>query len=167
MGLKTYKSKRHLDDTPEPSGGKKTKGCHWTFVIQKHAARQLHYDLRLEFAGVLKSWAVPKGPPLEAGEKRLAIQVEDHPLEYGEFEGVIPAGNYGAGTVEIWDKGTYHVEGKDSREQEKNMREELAKGHIGMTFSGKKLKGHYALVRMASDPEGKQWLLIKSQKEGE
>lgn len=163
MNLKSYQSKRNLKTSGEPSGKKKPDRSELSFVVQRHAARHLHYDVRLELDGVLKSWAVPKGPPLTHSVKRLAIQVEDHPLAYGSFEGTIPAGHYGAGTVEIWDKGTYLVEGKSKKEQERLMRGMLAKGHVDVVFNGKKLNGKYALVRMASDPEGKQWLMLKSQ----
>ena len=163
MNLKTYQSKRNLKASGEPSGKKKSDRSQLTFVVQKHAARHLHYDLRLELDGVLKSWAVPKGPPLTHSVKRLAIQVEDHPLAYGSFEGTIPAGNYGAGTVEIWDQGTYIVEEKSKKDQERLLREMLAKGHVAVIFKGKKLKGSYVLVRMASNPEGNQWLMLKKQ----
>jgi bifunctional non-homologous end joining protein LigD len=108
MGLETYEARRSFEKTPEPKPGLRQRGNCLSFVIQKHAARALHYDLRLELAGVLKSWAVPKGPSLNPAAKRLAVMVEDHPLAYGDFEGVIPAGNYGAGSVIIWDRGCYH-----------------------------------------------------------
>src|SRR5215212_4183678 len=116
MGLKEYKAKRNFKRTKEPVGEVHGSGSKrdLTFVIQKHAASRLHYDFRLEMEGVLKSWAVPKGLPLQRGDRRLAVQVEDHPLDYGDFEGTIPAGNYGAGTVMLWDTGTYHVHGTDA-----------------------------------------------------
>ena len=108
MGLREYESKRKFEKTPEPKPGLRQKGDRLVFVVHKHAARALHYDLRLELEGVLKSWAVPKGPSLDPSLKRLAVMVEDHPLDYKDFEGVIPEGNYGAGSVIIWDRGFYH-----------------------------------------------------------
>src|SRR5437899_540358 len=146
MTLTLYRRKRDLRLTPEPPGknaARSKKGL--LFVIQKHAASHLHYDFRLEMDGVLKSWAVPKGLPLKRGERRLAVEVEDHPLEYGNFEGVIPEGNYGAGTVMVWDTGTYQVLGDDPLEQLKN-------GKLHFVLNGKKLKGEWALVRMRPRP---------------
>jgi len=125
-----------------------------TFVVQKHAARRLHYDFRLELDAVLKSWAIAKGPSLVAGEKRLAVHVEDHPLEYGSFEGQIPEGQYGAGSVIVWDRGTWTPEGDPHKA--------YAKGHLNFTLHGEKLNGDWHLVRMRGKPgDGDNWLLIK------
>lgn len=164
MSLKAYRSKRHFKETTEPRGKVRKEKGSLKFFIQKHAARRLHYDLRLELDGVLKSWAVPKGPSLKPKDKRLAIHVEDHPLEYGTFEGTIPPGHYGAGTVEVWDKGTYAVAGDVARsEQERSIRRQLEAGELKFFFHGTRMHGEYVLVRLASDPTGKQWLLIKKQ----
>jgi bifunctional non-homologous end joining protein LigD len=154
--LEAYKAKRDFTKTPEPAGGKAGTSAGNSYVIQKHAARRLHYDFRLELNGVLKSWAVPEGPSLIPGKKRLAVHVEDHPLEYGGFEGVIPQGSYGAGTVMIWDKGTWTPE----FDPELGYR----KGHLRFQLAGEKLKGGWHLVRMARKPREKQeaWLLFKS-----
>ena len=158
MGLQRYIQKRNFRNTPEPKGRPhRTKARALSFVIQKHDATRLHYDFRLEMEGVLKSWAVPKGIPARKGEKRLAMHVEDHPLEYGGFEGTIPEGNYGAGTVMLWDRGTYGVLGGDPVEA-------LKKGKLHFRMRGKKLEGEWTLVRMRGREEvGKEpWLLIKS-----
>jgi bifunctional non-homologous end joining protein LigD len=154
MGLQRYQKMRNFKSTPEPSGLLK-KGKGHSFVIQKHAARALHYDFRLEMDGVLKSWAVPKGLPAKRGERRLAMHVEDHPLAYADFEGIIPAGNYGAGSVMVWDFGTFDTDGQGGEAA-------LRKGKLGFTLHGKKLKGDWALVRMRVNENGKEpWLVIK------
>jgi len=134
-----------------------------SFVVQKHSARRLHYDLRLEIEGVLKSWAVPKGPSLDPGEKRLAVQTEDHPLEYGSFEGNIPEGNYGAGTVMVWDRGTYEivVEGGRGKPAPTTAAEQLARGELKFTLDGHKLAGSFVLVKLKRSEKGNEWLLIK------
>src|SRR6267143_4462759 len=158
MGLQRYFQKRNFRETPEPKGRQhRPKARALTFVIQKHDATRLHYDFRLEMDGVLKSWAVPKGIPVQKGEKRLAMHVEDHPLEYGGFEGTIPEGNYGAGTVMLWDRGTYEVLGGDPLEA-------FEKGKLHIRLHGKKLNGEWTLVRMRGrQEEGKEpWLLIKT-----
>lgn len=157
--LKAYRTKRVFSETPEPKGKVKKSKNQLTFVIHKHAATRLHYDLRLELDGVLKSWAVPKGPSLNPKDKRLAIMVEDHPYDYKDFEGIIPSG-YGAGTVMIWDEGTYHaVNETDRTKSEKILRAGLEKGHFDFVLDGKKLKGEFALVKMKG--KEKEWLLIK------
>jgi len=140
MSLSTYKKKRSFDHTPEPAGGK-SKTSSLIFVIQKHAARNLHYDFRLEMDGVLKSWAVPKGPSTDPSVKRLAMMVEDHPFDYKDFEGSIPEGNYGAGTVIVWDHGTYEpIEPVKSKiSAEKMLLKELKSGSLKIHLYGKKL----------------------------
>jgi DNA ligase D-like protein (predicted 3'-phosphoesterase) len=139
------------------------------FVIQKHDARNLHYDMRLEINGVLVSWAVPKGPPLEAGARRLAVRTEDHPVEYAGFEGTIPEGQYGAGTVTIWDSGTYinlrenrNKKGEE-KEEKVDIAESLKEGRIEILFKGKKIKGVYYLIRTSIKDGKEQWLLIKAR----
>lgn len=162
MGLTAYKKKRSFNKTSEPEGGKGT-GKELRFVIQKHAASHLHYDFRLEMDGVLKSWAVPKGPSTDPKTKRLAMMVEDHPYDYRTFEGIIPQGEYGGGTVIVWDEGTYEaLEAKDQslKEQEKYLLKELKKGSVKMILHGKKLKGEFALVKTKGMGEN-SWLLIK------
>ncbi|MGD9720896.1 MAG: DNA ligase D [Pirellulales bacterium] len=156
MALKDYRRKRDFRRTPEPQG-KPARAHGQSFVIQKHAARQLHYDFRLELDGTLKSWAVPKGPSLDPAVKALAVQVEDHPLEYATFEGVIPQGQYGGGTVMVWDHGTWEPEG------EANAREQFREGKLKFQLHGEKLHGSWALVRMggSAGEGGKNWLLIK------
>jgi bifunctional non-homologous end joining protein LigD len=147
--LSEYKSKRNFTVTTEPKGGEK-KEEELIFVIQEHHARRLHYDLRLERNGVLKSWAVPKGIPESAGERRLAVETEDHPFEYASFAGTIPEGQYGAGTVKIWDKG--HYESKLWEDDK-----------IEFTLNGQRLKGRYVLVRLKKAKDDKSWLLLKGK----
>src|SRR5688572_5735493 len=162
MGLVTYKKKRSFNKTPEPEGGKPGNEK-LEFVIQKHAASHLHYDFRLEMKGVLKSWAVPKGPSTDPSVKRLAMMVEDHPYDYRNFEGIIPKGQYGGGTVIVWDEGTYEpAEAKfdDKTQMEKYLLHNLHKGKIVFTLHGQKLKGDYALVR-SSYQGNNSWLLMK------
>ena len=160
MGLGKYLSKRHFGKTPEPKGHTHS-GAHkkLAFVVQEHHARRLHYDVRLEVDGVLKSWAVPKGPSMDPHMQHLAVHVEDHPYEYRNFEGVIPEGNYGAGNVIIWDKGWYEARMGDAADSEKTMRQGLKKGHLTFVLHGKKLQGEFALIRMHGDD--KTWLMIK------
>jgi bifunctional non-homologous end joining protein LigD len=155
MALDTYRRKRDFEKTPEPKGADRKDAAGNSFVVQKHDARRLHYDFRLEMDGVLKSWAVTRGPSLVPSEKRLAVHVEDHPLDYGDFEGTIPKGEYGGGTVIVWDRGTWMPEG----DAEKGLR----KGHLEFTLEGEKLSGRWHLVRMAKRPREKRdnWLLIK------
>ena len=155
MGLREYRKKRDFTRTPEPAGEVKPAAGERSYVIHKHAASHLHYDLRLEMEGVLKSWAVPKGPSLDPGEKRLAVHVEDHPVEYGAFEGVIPEKEYGGGTVMLWDRGEWVPDGDAAAK--------YRKGHLTFRLSGEKLRGSWTLARMGGKAggEGKNWLLIK------
>lgn len=169
MSIKVYNQKRNFNQTPEPPG-KKSKPPQGKnqdplrFVIQLHQASRLHFDFRLEFDGVFKSWAVPKGPSLNPQEQRLAVFVEDHPLEYGSFEGIIPKGNYGAGTVMLWDVGTYTERSSSDRKQSQTaMMKGLQKGHLTFVLEGQKLRGEFALVKLHRDP--KAWLLIKKRDE--
>ncbi|PKQ37068.1 MAG: DNA ligase D [Actinobacteria bacterium HGW-Actinobacteria-1] len=157
MPLEEYRAKRHFDRTPEPAGGAEPDAPLPRFVVQKHAASRLHYDFRLEMDGVLRSWAIPKGPSLDTSQKRLAVQVEDHPLEYGDFEGTIPAGEYGGGTVMVWDHGTW--------EPINDPVEGYARGDFKVRLSGEKLKGGFVLVRLKPRAGEKQvsWLLIKER----
>ena len=143
MGLEEYRKKRNFRKTPEPGGGQVSAGGS-RFVVHKHQASHLHYDFRLEMEGVLKSWAVPKAIPLELGVRRLAVEVEDHPIAYIDFAGKIPEGEYGAGTVEIWDQGEYKLDNKVT-------------DRIEITLTGEKLSGSYVLIHT----DGKNWLLIK------
>ncbi len=162
MGLKNYRAKRDLRRTPEPGGAKtRKKNAPLSFVVQRHKASHLHYDFRLEMEGVLKSWAVPKGPSMAPSDKRLAMMVEDHPYDYKDFAGIIPEGNYGAGIVEIWDHGTYEpLDLPEGRDAESWLLHSLHKGSIKFILHGKKLKGEFALVRFKRGGEN-SWLLIK------
>ena len=152
--LREYRRKRDFRATPEPKG-RRDKSGHPIFVVQRHAASRLHFDFRLEINGALASWAVPKGPPEERGEKRLAIHVEDHPLDYANFEGEIPKGNYGAGEVQIWDRGTFEVEGPPSAA------EQVERGDLKFSLYGQRLRGRFALVKMRHSQRGNEWLLIR------
>jgi bifunctional non-homologous end joining protein LigD len=156
--LAEYRKKRRFDKTAEPAGTAE-RSSKKRFVIQKHAATRLHYDLRLEVDGVMKSWAVPKGPSLNPGDKRLAVHVEDHPLEYRKFEGVIPKGQYGGGEVIIWDQGTYELEGPLDADAQ------MARGDLKFILHGKKVRGSFVLVQIKSSKEKKEWLLIKHKDE--
>src|SRR3979409_2118553 len=157
--LSHYQAKRDFTKTAEPSGKTNVKEAEYLrFVIQKHAASRLHYDLRLEVNGVFKSWAVTKGPSLDPRDRRLAVEVEDHPLDYGDFEGTIPQGAYGGGTVMLWDRGFWATE--DGGDPERALR----KGELKFTLAGEKLKGSWVIVRMRQDRERSKrnnWLLIK------
>lgn len=164
MSLEDYEKKRHFENTPEPSTkpkqSKKSDHQSLIFVVQEHHASHLHYDFRLELGGVLKSWAVPKGPPHTSTDKRLAIEVEDHPFSYANFEGTIPKGNYGAGEVYLWDSGTYAAnEDLSKKDNEITLKKGLKDGHLTFSLNGKKLQGHYALIRLKQNP--KQWLFLK------
>ena len=169
MALEEYKRKRRFEETPEPPPKVQKKTEH-RFVVQKHDATRLHYDFRLELDGVLKSWAVPKGPSLDPEDKRLAMEVEDHPVSYHDFEGIIPEGNYGAGSVMVWDVGTWQplspvpVNGKYVPGTDEEARQMLAKGDLKFRLEGKKLKGDFALIKMRGrrpGSKGNEWLLIK------
>jgi bifunctional non-homologous end joining protein LigD len=163
MGLQTYNSKRNFKKTPEPRGKKaRSLKTGLRFVVQKHDASRLHYDFRLEMGGTLKSWAVPKGPSLNPDDKRLAMEVEDHPLKYRTFEGIIPEGNYGGGTVMVWDQGTYHSsEPASGKKEEEILLEGWRKGNLKFRLDGKKLHGEFALVRMKPGRGKNAWLLLK------
>lgn len=160
MKLSEYRKKRQFDVTPEPPGAGQARQKQeepLIYVVQKHMASRLHYDFRLEWHGVLLSWAVPKGPSLDPAVKRLAMQVEDHPVEYSEFEGVIPAGQYGGGTVMLWDRGTWRPESAD-------VDESLRQGEIKFELQGRKLKGSWVLIRtrgFGRTPHRSAWLLLK------
>ncbi|MEO6583566.1 MAG: DNA polymerase ligase N-terminal domain-containing protein, partial [Ferruginibacter sp.] len=160
MSLAKYKQKRNFNETPEPVAGKSADESKMIFVVQRHKASRLHYDMRLEIDGVLKSWAVPKGPSMNPQDKRLAMMVEDHPYDYKDFAGVIPSG-YGAGIVEIWDKGTFlPVDEKGGVPSVKTLRAGLKAGNLKFSLNGKKLKGEFALVKIKGREEN-TWLMIK------
>jgi DNA ligase D-like protein (predicted 3'-phosphoesterase) len=161
--LAEYRKKRAFGRTAEPPGGSRMSGNKSVFVVQKHNASHLHYDLRLEVGGVLKSWAVPKGPSADPSEKRLAIETEDHPFEYAGFEGVIPEGEYGAGTVMVWDTGTYRNL-KKKGDDEVPMERCVKDGHITVWLDGSKLKGGFSLIRFRKE-NSRQWLLVKMNDE--
>jgi bifunctional non-homologous end joining protein LigD len=161
MSLQEYARKRNFGNTPEPGPGKPVRSEKHTgrFFIQRHNATRLHYDFRLEIDGTLKSWAVPKGPSLDPSVKHLAAMVEDHPLDYGDFEGNIPKGNYGAGSVMLWDRGTFELEG------DANGLEQIARGDLKFTLHGEKLTGSFVLVHMKNRGKGNEWLIIKHRDE--
>jgi DNA ligase D-like protein (predicted 3'-phosphoesterase) len=161
---KTYEEKRDFDKTPEPGGGE--GNLDWAnarpiFVIQKHDASTLHYDFRIEVDGVLKSWAVPKGPSTDPSQKRLAVPTEDHPIAYADFEGVIPPEQYGGGTVLIWDRGSYrNLKEKKGEEEPESIAQQLEHGHATIWLNGQKISGGYALIRTGKG-DSARWLLIK------
>jgi bifunctional non-homologous end joining protein LigD len=154
-GIEEYRKKRQFNRTPEPSGKDTTAQTENVFVVQKHSATRLHYDFRLAIDGQLKSWAVPKGPSLNPNDKRLAVQVEDHPLDYANFEGNIPKGSYGAGEVMVWDRGTYQVEGKTDAFKQ------VERGEVKFSLNGEKLRGSFVLIRLKKSQKGNEWLMIK------
>jgi bifunctional non-homologous end joining protein LigD len=158
MSLNEYARKRSFQSTPEPKPAEQSVPAPGkTFCVQRHDASRLHYDFRLEIDGTLKSWAIPKGPTLDPAAKRLAAMVEDHPLKYGSFEGNIPAGNYGAGSVMLWDRGTYELLG------DKSAQEQLARGDFKFKLHGEKLNGEFAIVHMKVRGKGNEWLLLKKK----
>jgi DNA ligase D-like protein (predicted 3'-phosphoesterase) len=164
--LKEYYQKRDFNKTNEPAGGESSPSEQPIFVIQRHEASTLHYDFRLEVDGVLKSWAVPKGPPTVPGERRLAVPTEDHPLAYASFSGTIAKGQYGAGKVTIWDTGTYRNL-RESGDEPVSMTEALAEGKVELYLEGRELHGSYALIRTALDDEP-NWLWLKmKEKDGQ
>jgi len=164
--LKAYRGKRDLRSSPEP-GGERGGGEGARFVVQKHDASTLHYDLRLEAGGVLKSWAVPKGPSTDPREKRLAMRTEDHPVAYATFEGVIPEGEYGAGTVMVWDAGTYRniKEADEEGGEAPSVERQVEAGHVTVWLEGEKLRGGYALTRTGGSGDEERWLLVKMRDE--
>ena len=174
MSLKDYKDKRDFKSSTEPGGrkdkkttasNKSKKDNSLAFVVQKHYASHLHYDFRLEFKGIFKSWAMPKGPTLDPADKHLAVMVEDHPYDYKDFSGIIPEGNYGAGKVEVWDEGTYHsLDAEDKKSAESEVAKGLDRGHITIIMDGGILKGEFALIKLKST-KGNNWLLIKKNDE--
>jgi DNA ligase D-like protein (predicted 3'-phosphoesterase) len=163
--LDEYRAKRESGRTPEPMGGTSAKGGKRRFVVQKHAATALHYDFRLEAGGVLKSWAVPKGPSTNPKDKRLAMLTEDHPVDYLGFEGVIPSGEYGAGKVIVWDTGTYRNLAEDEG-RKVPVGKGVGEGHVKVWLDGEKLHGGYALTRTGRDGERERWIMIKLDDEG-
>lgn len=164
--LKLYRDKRDFSRTSEPQGGRKRGGDRPIFVIQKHDARRLHYDFRLEIDGVLKSWAIPKGPSMDPRIKRLAVETEDHPYDYADFEGVIPEGEYGGGTVLVWDAGWYrNLKTGDDGHKPTSMRDAYDSGHLTFWLEGKKISGGFALTRFKVDRGKAQWLLVKMEDE--
>jgi DNA ligase D-like protein (predicted 3'-phosphoesterase) len=166
MGNKEYKAKRDFSKTEEPNGNTgKDKNEEPIFVIQKHDASHLHYDLRIEIDGTLKSWAIPKGPSTDPREKKLAVPTEDHPLDYADFEGVIPEGQYGGGTVMIWDKGTFKNIKEDEKGNPMSLKKSFEEGTVEIYLKGEKLKGGYALIKMKSGKMEGNWLLIKMDDE--
>lgn len=164
--LKEYRKKRDLRKSPEPGASGKHKGGKPIFVIQRHDASSEHYDFRLEADGVLKSWAVPKGPSTDSREKRLAVHVEDHPLDYADFEGVIPEGEYGAGTVMVWDHGTYRsLRQEEDGNEAPSIAQQVEEGHVTVWLEGEKLSGGYALTQTKMRGDPKNWLLVKMDDE--
>lgn len=161
--LKDYQEKRDFTRTPEPAGDRGRAAAAPIFVVQKHAARHLHYDFRLEVDGVLKSWAIPKGPSTDPRDKRLAVPTEDHPLSYAGFEGVIPAGEYGAGTVLVWDTGIYRNL-TEKKGEAIPLGQAVAHGHVKVWLEGRKLRGGYALTRFKTGKD-ESWLLVKQNDE--
>jgi DNA ligase D-like protein (predicted 3'-phosphoesterase) len=163
--LDTYLAKRRFALTPEPKGGRRSKGLP-RFVVQKHAATRLHYDFRLEVSGVLVSWAVPRGPSMDPSEKRLAVMTEDHPMDYAGFEGFIPKGEYGGGPVIVWDAGLFHNLTADTRDRVIPMDVAIERGHLKVWLEGEKLLGAWALTRTDGKPQtgrgaGSSWLMVK------
>jgi len=159
--LKDYNEKRDFDETPEPAGEIGASEELPVFVIQKHDARNLHYDLRLESGGVMKSWAVPKGPSMDPKVRRLAVPTDDHPMSYNDFEGVIPEGNYGAGTVIVWDRGTF----QNTKGEDVSFSKNLDEGHATINLNGEKLSGKFALIRTKRGGKRLQWLFFKMKDE--
>jgi DNA ligase D-like protein (predicted 3'-phosphoesterase) len=167
--LQSYREKRDLRKSREPDGGRKGKSSKPIFVIQRHDASTEHYDFRLEADGVFKSWAVPKGPSLDPREKRLAVQVEDHPLDYADFEGVIPEGEYGAGVVMVWDAGTFRnlkeAESGKGEDEPPSVAQQIEDGHVTVWLDGEKLSGGFALTRAHLGGKDQNWLLVKMDDE--
>jgi DNA ligase D-like protein (predicted 3'-phosphoesterase) len=162
--LGEYRRKRNLGRSGEPAGGGRGAHRRPRFVVQEHQASTLHYDFRLEAAGVLKSWAIPKGPAADPAQKRLAVPTEDHPLEYEDFEGIIPDGEYGAGEVIVWDTGTYDNDSRDRDGRELSVADAIGYGHVSVVLHGKKLRGGYSLTRMRRGGRP-AWLLVKKADE--